>query len=248
MKVKYINYYSVTSTNDIAFNEIKKINEINSPIVITSNIQTNGRGRNNKVWFNGSSNLYYSFAIKHNTNSLPMYYMQIIGGLAVYNILSELIDENVLRLKYPNDIYVLANGSKKIAGVITEHFYSYNEICTSIIGVGINNKESTFPTDLNAISLYNLNLDISNSSLTKLLSDNIIKLIKSDKDMILGIWKSKLNLTNKNISIIDNKTQSIIASDIKLESILSDCRLLVIDSNNNVRIIDNGDSIRYDLE
>ena len=66
--------------------------------------------------------------------------------------------------------------------------------------------------------------------------------------MILDIWKSKLNLTNKNISIIDNKTQSIIASDIKLESILSDCRLLVIDSNNNVRIIDNGDSIRYDLE
>ena len=247
MKTKYINYYSVGSTNDVAIAEIKKINEINAPVVVTSQIQTEGRGRNNKVWFGGSSNLYYTFAIKHPIYAIPIHFMQVIGGLAAYKTLSKIIDRSIIRLKYPNDIYVFQDSYKKIAGIISEHIYSYDNICTSIIGIGINNKQTEFPDNLNAISLYNIGINVKNDYLIQELTKHIIKLMKTDTKTILELWKSKLNLNNKKIRIIDNQTGEQINDDFVLDSILEDCRLLVVDTENNSRIIDNGDSIIYDL-
>ena len=248
MKVQYFKFKSVNSTNDIAAEKINGINEINSPIVVTSQIQTKGRGRNNKIWFDGSNNLYYSFAIKHNINTIPIHFMQVIGGIAAYNTISTIIDKNIIRLKYPNDIYIFNDCYKKIAGIISEHFFSYNDICSSIIGIGINNKQSVFPDNLNAISLYNLGKNIENDYLTERLTNNISALINTDIAAILDNWKNKLNLHNKNIKVIDNKTKKILAANFRLDTILDDCRLLVADTDNNKRIIDNGDSIIYDLE
>lgn len=249
MYVKYFNFDIVSSTNDIAINELKTINDINTAVVVTANIQQNGRGRNNKIWFNGQNNLYYTLGIKHYIDTLPIYLMQVIGGLSVYKTLSNnLIDKKNVYLKYPNDIYIKTNNNifKKIAGIISEHIFSYNSICSSIIGIGINNKQKEFPENINATSLFNLDVDIENDELTKQLTDNILQLI-NDKENILDIWKEKLNLDNKKIKIIDNISSKEIAGEFILDKILEDCRLLVVDNAGNKRIIDNGDSIKYDL-
>ena len=250
VKVKYFDYYAVESTNDVALEHLFKVKDTDTVIIVTSSIQISGRGRNNKLWFSGSNNLYYTFGFKHYTEIIPMPLIQIIGGLATYLLITEIIDEEDVRLKYPNDVCVKKSGENffsKIAGVKSEHIFMQNDICTSIIGVGINNKQPTFPEDINAISLFNLNKKVENTDLTTRLTEIIIELIETKRENIFKLWKQKLKLKNKKIRIIDNKTGEELENDFKLKKILDDYRLLVVDNEENTRIIDNGDSVRYNL-
>ena len=58
MKIKIKNYKKVKSTNDIALKLIKK--NISEPTLITSEKQTNGRGRVGKKWVSKKGNLFLS--------------------------------------------------------------------------------------------------------------------------------------------------------------------------------------------
>jgi BirA family biotin operon repressor/biotin-[acetyl-CoA-carboxylase] ligase len=198
MIVKYFDYAEVTSTNDIALEKIKEYEDNNILVVVTAQNQTKGRGRNNKIWYgNQQQNLYYTCGFKHSTKDVPMSAIQIIGGLAAYNLISDLLGAKNMRLKYPNDIYVLDNLAeknnpptfKKIVGVIAEHNYSYHYYCESIIGIGINNKQEIFPDIIshNATSLAQQCCNISNEELKLKLTDIIIKLLHSDINEIFDL-------------------------------------------------------------
>jgi biotin-[acetyl-CoA-carboxylase] ligase BirA-like protein len=253
MNIKYFNYYAIVSTNEVALEKLVAVNDTNTAIVVKSKIQKHGRGRNNKVWLSDNGNLYYTFGFKHSLEKLPIYMPQVIGGLAVYMLLSEIIGEKFIRLKYPNDIYVLTKDAvtykkkKKIAGVISEHIFLQTDICSSVIGIGINNEQKEFPEELNATSLLNMGKTIDNDYLKERITEIIVSLIKADKDNVLKLWKKKLKLENKKIKIIDNTTQQEVEDEFMLDNILGDCRLSVINTKGNIRIIDNGDSIRYDF-
>ena len=62
MKINIIKYKKVKSTNDIALKLLKKNNS--SPMLITSEQQTNGRGRVGKKWVSQKGNLFISLFFK----------------------------------------------------------------------------------------------------------------------------------------------------------------------------------------
>ena len=62
MKIKLKKYKKVKSTNDIALNLIKKNNSC--PMLVTSEQQTNGRGRVGKKWISEKGNLFISLFFK----------------------------------------------------------------------------------------------------------------------------------------------------------------------------------------
>ena len=64
MKIKIKNYKKVKSTNDIALKLIKK--NISEPTLITSEKQTNGRGRVGKKWISNKGNLFMSLYFRFN--------------------------------------------------------------------------------------------------------------------------------------------------------------------------------------
>ena len=56
--LKRIHLDETESTNDICLNEL---NNSDIPILVTADMQTKGRGRNEKEWNSPKGNLYFSF-------------------------------------------------------------------------------------------------------------------------------------------------------------------------------------------
>ena len=125
--LKRIHLDETESTNDICLNEI---NNSDIPILVTADMQTKGRGRNEKEWNSPKGNLYFSFGFnRHNLiNGLS-----VKVGLIIAESLQQILKKNVL-LKWPNDLFYL---DKKVGGILVETS-SINNIFKIVIGIGVN--------------------------------------------------------------------------------------------------------------
>ena len=125
--LKRIHLDETESTNDICLNEI---NNSDKPILVTADMQTKGRGRNEKEWNSPKCNLYFSFGFtRHNLiNGLS-----VKVGLIIAESLQQILKKNVL-LKWPNDLFYL---DKKVGGILVETS-SINNIFKIVIGIGVN--------------------------------------------------------------------------------------------------------------
>lgn len=115
--------------------------------------QTEGRGQYTRTWHTTpGKHLAFSIILlpeAMEVNSLPL--LSLKTSLAIVRSLHILIDEKLCRIKWPNDIY--ANG-RKLAGILIENAIASQKVRHSIIGIGLNVNEDSFPPDLsNATSL-----------------------------------------------------------------------------------------------
>jgi BirA family biotin operon repressor/biotin-[acetyl-CoA-carboxylase] ligase len=77
----------------------------------------------------------------------------VISLAVLYCVQGFLPKSNVL-IKWPNDIYV---DYRKIAGILTKNSITGNKIGHTIVGIGINVNQMTFPADLpNPVSIKQL--------------------------------------------------------------------------------------------
>lgn len=253
---KFYHYNSVASTNDTAFELLAKNEKC---VVITADWQSAGRGRNGNTWISReNSNLLFSYGLVHKDDNPKLYLLQVIGTLAVKELLAKYIESDYIRIKYPNDVYVKnsinAGDFKKISGIISETNYVNKDICYSVIGIGINvNNTPGLASIQNAAALADCidisknNIDLKNINLKEMingLADNISKLLLYSEDEIKSKWEKELNIYNKKIKLIKNNDDILY----KAVRIMNDCRLVILDEFNNEKIIDNGDSIRYKLD
>jgi len=115
-------------------------------MVFSSYHQRKGRGQIGSSWW---SEPYQNLAIS--IVLLPeflaaknQFLLNQAISLGVYDTVIACIEGDV-RIKWPNDIYV---GKRKVAGILIQNSLSATKIQTSIIGVGINVNQETFPADL----------------------------------------------------------------------------------------------------
>ena len=243
--LKRYHYHQISSTNDYA----KELIKDNQLIMVTTDYQLKGRGRKNREWTGDlGKNIYLSFGINHDSIAcLKNYFLyQAIGALSVFNVLSLYIDKEIIKLKYPNDIFIKHNTElKKISGVLTEHNFIADKCMNSIIGIGINifQKEYNFIGSYKAISLSDL---VNNPDIEKILfelQEEFVYLINLNEFLILDEWKRHLNFSGKKIKLIDNEITY------EFLSILESGRLLLKNPiDNSVIEVDNGDSLIYNLE
>ena len=133
MKLKIYSYKGVKSTNDTAIRLIKQ--NIKQGIV-TSDIQTNGKGQMGKKWVSRRGNLFISIFFPIN-ESLNLKKITFSNLKIIKNILKNIVPYKI-NIKLPNDLNIM---NKKVCGILQEIIY-YNEIKFLIIGVGINIKSS----------------------------------------------------------------------------------------------------------
>jgi len=132
MKFELFNYKSVTSTNDVAINLIRKKNFL-SGCVLASN-QTKGRGTYGKKWISKNGNLFASIFF-HLKNEHPSFKeFSCINPILLIDVIKNYCDERKLLLKFPNDILYR---KKKICGLLQE-FITENKKNFLIIGIGLN--------------------------------------------------------------------------------------------------------------
>ena len=125
-------FESIGSTNDWALEQLKSPQLL--PAVCFAEHQSQGRGRQGRVWVSPRSmNVYMSLAWSFSLSVAE------IGGLslaAAFPIARVLRERGVdARLKWPNDVWV--NGSK-IAGVLLETRVKANGTLGVVIGIGLN--------------------------------------------------------------------------------------------------------------
>ena len=130
------------SSNDEAR---KAIDSLDNLSVVAVRCQTKGRGQRTNTWLSeAGENLTFSIVLK-GLKILPVEQIAIsqITSLAVVDFLK--LHGIDARIKLPNDIYV---GNKKICGILIENSICSNNMKWSIIGVGINANQTTFPSSL----------------------------------------------------------------------------------------------------
>jgi BirA family biotin operon repressor/biotin-[acetyl-CoA-carboxylase] ligase len=239
-----LHYDAISSTNTIA----RALKKYSNSVIISSNSQKSGFGRNGKSWFGDSyKNIYLSIALSAtmlNSHVSPFYY-QACSVLAVQASLLLYLSPDMIRIKYPNDIYIRQNMSwKKISGILIQTEFIGSQLESVIIGIGLNVFQQEFDESIKdkAISLSQI-LDDDNvviQSLQSSILSNLFGYLECDEQYIYTLWCDALNIIGKEITIVHSGESAIV------ESIANNGTLHVIKDNKKL-YIDNGDSIYYDL-
>ena len=144
----------MTKTNDIIWlKEVKSTNEyVRSHIDTLDNLsvvaawsQTEGRGQGLHKWHSlPGQNLIFSIVIKN--PDIPAALQAEISNTTASSIV-QLLERHGIQawIKPPNDIWV---SDKKICGLLIEHSLRGDRIRHSIIGIGLNVNQMSFPSDL----------------------------------------------------------------------------------------------------
>ncbi len=243
--MKHYHFNEVSSTNDFA----KELLKYDPVVCVTADHQLVGRGRNQKTWEGEfGENIYFSLGINHTKTAEEIHpaAYQAIGCLAAKAAIVEATEQPAFYIKYPNDIVAVDSGHKirKVSGILIEHSFSGDKCVSTVIGIGINVLQSKFTGDLadKAISLRTLGYDIKMESLVELLIKHCEIYFDSSPSEALGQWKAELGIVGKLLEVQGEKGLWAV------EEILDDGRLRVKEnSGDNIKLIDNGDTIRYNI-
>ncbi len=112
------------------------------PFVVRSGYQKSGKGQSDNAWVSEKDrNLLCSIAVFPNQLDISNhFYLSKITALALYDTLCQYISKP--EIKWPNDILV---HNKKIAGVLIENSLQDKNLISSVIGIGVNVNQASFP-------------------------------------------------------------------------------------------------------
>jgi BirA family biotin operon repressor/biotin-[acetyl-CoA-carboxylase] ligase len=157
----------VDSTNNFLKNLLSNSKPVPEGTVIMAESQYAGRGQQQNQWHSEpGKNLTFSLLLKPAfLNTQNQFDLTRAISLGVYDALEPLLGEP-LKIKWPNDIYY---DDKKLGGMLIENIVQGSQIKNSVIGIGLNINQESFPADaVNATSVkqilhadYDLNFLLS---------------------------------------------------------------------------------------
>lgn len=178
--MKLIKLNAIDSTNSF-LKELVLNSAVENFTVVVTDRQLKGRGQQGSSWLSEPfNNLIFSVFVTFDAfNILDNKYLNFAVALAIFDALKE---ESIpaVSIKWPNDIL---SGNKKICGVLIENSLKGTEISSSIIGIGLNVNQTSFPDSL------------KKASSLKLLSDKDFKLDKL-LESIVSKLKIKIEMLN----------------------------------------------------
>ena len=131
MKIKIKNYKKVKSTNDVAIKLIKK--NILEPTLITTEKQTNGRGRIGKKWISLKGNLFITLFFEFDQKKINFKQFAVLNALLLKKVISKIISKKI-KIKWPNDLLF---NKLKFCGILQE-VIKLNNFDYLIVGIGLN--------------------------------------------------------------------------------------------------------------
>ncbi len=137
-------YQEVTSTQKIAQ---EKLLETDEPFIVISEIQTEGRGRFNRVWDSqGKKGLWMSVVFHPQISFQKVTTFNLFISLAIAETIRSEYGVKA-EVKWPNDIYI---HDRKVCGFLTEINGDSTSVKHIICGIGINlnHEASDFQDDL----------------------------------------------------------------------------------------------------
>ena len=193
--MKHVHLTSVSSTNDYC----KQLLAQEAAVIVTADVQTAGRGQRGRQWHSPVGNLYCSIGIRHPSPLLPHQTASLLfaSALSLKATTEWLLPRVPLLLKYPNDLYAQHNDSwKKLAGILIENIFSGERCVATIIGIGLNVQQRSFPPPLEdtATSLLRCGADVPVTTAFMLLTTFYEMFSQFPPDLLYQYWKSELAL------------------------------------------------------
>ena len=131
MKIKIKKYKKVKSTNDVAMKLIKR--NILEPTLITTEKQTNGRGRIGKKWISLKGNLFITLFFEFDQKKINFKQFAVLNAFLLKKVISKIISKKV-KIKWPNDLLF---NKLKICGILQE-VIKFDNFDYLIVGIGLN--------------------------------------------------------------------------------------------------------------
>ncbi len=244
--MKHFHYDSLISTNEQA----KLLLNEHDSIIITADEQLGGKGRKNRSWVGDKGkNLYCSIGFRHRIHSktLEPHSYQFAGAIIAYNTITRIVPQEQVRLKFPNDIMVKDKDRKyrKICGILTEHIFYGNTLQATIIGIGINVEQQEFPAEVKdiATSLNRMGYAVTVHDIFNFLFE-IVSDYKFDSDSVIyDDWHDLVAIEGRIVKLVSDGQNYLVTK------VFYDGRLQAENiTDSSIKIIDDGDSIRYDYE
>lgn len=155
-KVRIIWLDSAKSTNS----ELRmRLGELDNLSVIAAVEQTAGRGQGSHTWYSSPrTNLTFSILYRfpeEGQGLLKVADMLLVTQITTLGIREYLLSKGITAgIKWPNDIWV---GDRKICGILIENILDGDRIEASIVGIGLDVNEETWPEELpNPVSMKQL--------------------------------------------------------------------------------------------
>ena len=193
-----VKFKQIDSTNNYLKNSYKLLNNFT---FVTADYQTNGKGRNDRVWSsNEGENLMFSFLIKDQDLLKKFHTLSIISAIEVAKLLEEYQFTGV-SIKWPNDVLM---NEKKVCGILLEgQILEY-----VVVGIGLNVNQKVFPDGLRrpATSLsLEANKDFNIDEIEQKLFSNIVRdLSNLDEEQYLEYFRNHNYLLNKRVKVMVN--------------------------------------------
>lgn len=200
---QHIRLKRVNSTNKYAVDIISKSKPIEGT-VISASFQYDGRGQIGRYWESDegknitcSTILHPGFLLAHD-----QFHLNMAISLAIHDFITHYVDEeeNKVRIKWPNDIYV---NDEKIAGILIQNSIKGKYISTSVIGTGININQTKFsdhipnPTSLANILNGQIDLELAFQWLFRFMTKRYLQLSTGRIEMLREEYLNQLYRINE---------------------------------------------------
>ena len=199
--MKITRFKTLESTNAYLQNLLNEGVDIVDNIVVTD-FQTSGKGQGKNVWQSeDGKNLLFSIALDMSfLKAENQFLLTQMVSVAMINVLKKYLPEELLFIKWPNDIYFK---DKKIAGILIKNEIKGMMMGTSIIGIGLNVNQTSFdenlpnPISMKMITGKDFDLDELLSAISYQLSAISQQSTVNGQQQIFNFQFSTFNYTNK---------------------------------------------------
>lgn len=184
---------TIDSTNIFAEKIAEKTDK---PVLVISESQTDGRGRNGKSFYSPSTGLYLSFVTHPHTDFYSVNTVTCAASVAVVRAIEKLTDLQP-KIKWVNDIYI---DNKKVCGILCRALGGNGQVKHLITGVGVNLFTKDFPDEIKDIA-GSLNRELDINVFAAEIANNLV--FVSD---YMDEYKEKSCVIGKEITYLKNGT------------------------------------------
>lgn len=197
-------YNTLDSTNKEAHRLLAE-GPLANGLTLLARHQSDGKGQHGRSWLS-QPDIHLAMTIifqphKLSPTELPTLGMKV--SLGIVQALKDLDPQLNPLIKWPNDIY--ADG-KKLSGILIENSLSGSSVQHSIIGIGMNINESSFPPEIpNATSLLLITRQVYDIlNVAELVRKHVLSMLQSSPPNWKEIYdeyvfgKEKVNLFESN--------------------------------------------------
>lgn len=226
----------VDSTNSEAERRIANGQE--TPFVILSQLQIDGRGRLGRNWHSPrNGNIYASYAFRPQISPSQMGLFTLWMGINICECINSVCRVSC-KIKWPNDLHI---EGKKVAGILTEARMEADLVLNIVLGIGlnVNSNGSDWPENLRSVATSLRQITGEETELNKLVSTISGRVAIAYKKFISGKHKAELKERWPRYDTLHDKSVSLLQGETRISG-----KAKGIDANGSL-VVERKDGTRY---